>query len=164
MYPYEGMFLVDPAQHGSDPEGVEGTVKGLLEKHGAKIHDFERWDERKLAYEIKGHKRGVYLLSHFEIPGDNVVEFNNDCRITDCILRQMLVRLEDEIPVYLEKSAQYHEKMREDQEARRSRREDGDSRESRDSKEPRQPAGAASGSGGSGESESKTPAKASEDG
>ena len=33
---------------------------------------------------------------------------------------------DDEIPVHLEKNAQYYEKMREDQEARRSRREDGE--------------------------------------
>jgi small subunit ribosomal protein S6 len=126
MYPYEGMFLVDPVQHGADSDAVEGTVKGLLEKHGAKIQQFETWDERKLAYEIKGHRRGVYLLAHFEMPGESVAALHADCKLTESILRQMLVRLEDDIPTYLEKSAHYYEKMRSDQEMRRSgRREDG---------------------------------------
>jgi len=126
MYPYEAMFLVNPVMHGADPEGTEKSVTGLLEKHGAKLHDFEKWDERKLAYEIKGHKRGIYFLSHFEIPGENLVEFQADCRITESILRQMLIRLDDEIPVHLEKSAKYYDKMREDQEARRGRRDEED--------------------------------------
>ena len=125
MYPYEGMFLVDPTMYAADSEAVETTVKGLLEKHGAKIVQFERWDERKLAYEIKGHGRGVYLLAHFEMPGINVDAVRRETRIIECILRQMIIRLEDDIPTYLEKSAKYAETMKEDQEARRLRREEG---------------------------------------
>ena len=129
MYPYEGMILVDPVQHAADSEAVEKTVKDLLEKHGAKIHDFEKWDERKLAYEIKGHKGGVYLLTRLEMPGEGVDEFRRECMITECILRQLMIRLEDDIPGHLERSAAYYEKMKEDQEMRR-----GDSRDSRDSR------------------------------
>ncbi len=125
MYPYEAMFLVDPVVHGNDPDGTESKIRGLLEKHGAQLHDFERWDERKLAYEIKGHKRGIYLLSRFLIPGGNLPEFEADCRINETILRQMLIRLDDDIPTFIEKSAAYYEKMKEDAEARRGRREDG---------------------------------------
>ena len=125
MYPYEGMFLVDPTMYAADPDAVEATVKGLLEKHGAKIAQFERWDERKLAYEIGGHGRGVYLLTYFEMPGENLDALRRETRIIDAIVRQLVIRLEDEIPVHLEKSAKYAEIMKEDQEARRLRREEG---------------------------------------
>lgn len=133
MYPYEAMFLVDPVKHGEDPTAVEKTVTGLLEKHGARIQQFERWDERKLAYEIKGHKRGVYLLSLFEMPGSNVVELNRDCELAEPILRQLVIRLDSDIPSYLEQCAKYQEKMREDQESRRSGRRDEEERESDES-------------------------------
>ena len=126
MYPYEGMFLVDPTMYAADAEAVETTVKGLLDKHDAKVAQFERWDERKLAYEIDGHGRGVYLLTHFEMPGVNVDALRRETRIIECILRQMIVRLDDDIPTFLEKSAKYAETMKEDQEARRLRREEGD--------------------------------------
>ena len=139
MYPYEGMFLVDPNLHAADSEAVENTVKGLLEKHGAKIQQFERWDERKLAYEINGHKRGIYLLTYFEMPGENVDAMRRETRIIEPILRQMVIRLEDDIPTYLEKSAAYYEKMKEDQEARRSRREEQEMAGGRDA--PRAPVG-----------------------
>ena len=128
MYPYEGMFLLDPVMHTADPEAVEKTVTDLLEKHGAKIHKTERWEERRLAYEIKGHKRGVYLLTYFEMPGSGVDPMRRETRIVETILRQMVVRLPWDIETYLEKSAQYQEKMREDQEGRRGERDrDGDS-------------------------------------
>jgi small subunit ribosomal protein S6 len=125
MYPYEGMFLVDPVLHAADPEGIEKKVSGLLEKHGAKIHQFERWDDRKLAYEIKGHKRGIYLLARFEMPGDGLNAMRREARIVECILRQLVLRLEEDIPTHLQKSAAYYDRMREDQEARRPGRRDG---------------------------------------
>ena len=122
MYPYEGMVLVDPTAHAEDPESVEGGVKALLEKHGAKIHQLQRWDERKLAYEIKGHKRGVYLLAYLEMPGENVDAFRKEAAITELILRQMLIRLETDIPTHLERAAQYEEKTKTDLDARRTDR------------------------------------------
>ena len=133
MYPYEGMFLVDPTMYAADPEAVETTVKGLLDKHGAKVAQFERWDERKLAYEINGHSRGVYILTHFEMPGPNVDAMCRETRIIESIVRQMIVRLEDDIPTHLEKSAKYYDTMREDQEQRRLRREEGTGDMGRDS-------------------------------
>jgi small subunit ribosomal protein S6 len=126
MHPYEGMFLVDPTLHTADTEAVENTVKGLLEKHGAKIVQFDRWDERKLAYDINGHKRGIYLLTYFEMPGENVDAMQRETRIIECIMRQLVVRLDYDIPTYLAKSEDYYEKMRAEQEARRSRRDEQD--------------------------------------
>jgi len=122
MYPYEGMFLLDPVAHAADPEGVEKQVQTLLAKHGAKIHDFARWDDRKLAYEIKGHKRGIYVLSRFEMPGPGVDALRKDCRITETILRNLIIRLDRDIPSYLEMSARYQDKMKADAEARRNER------------------------------------------
>jgi small subunit ribosomal protein S6 len=129
MYPYEAMFLVDPVKHGEDPAGTEKVVSGLLEKHGAKIRQFEKWDDRKLAFEIKGHKRGVYLLALFEMPGEHVNALRHDCELTESILRQLVVRLDTDIPAYLEQCAKYQEKMREEQESRRAARREDEERE-----------------------------------
>jgi len=129
MYPYEGMFLIDPVAHAASPESVEKAVQGLLEKHGAKIHRFERWDERKLAYQVKGHKRGVYLLAYFDLPGGNVDPLRKECRITEVILRQLLLRLEEDVPAYLERLAKYYDKVKVDTEARRSDRDRSSRRE-----------------------------------
>jgi small subunit ribosomal protein S6 len=133
------MFLVDPTLHAADSEAVENTVRKLLEKHGAKIHKFERWDERKLAFEIQGHKRGVYVLTYFEMPGANVDAMRRETRIIEPILRQMVIRLDDDIDTYLEKSASYYEIMKEEAEARRNRREESDGFGGRDA--PRAPYG-----------------------
>ena len=118
MYPYEGMFLLDPVAHAADPESTEKIVSDLIAKHGGKIEQSERWDERKLAYEIQGHKRGVYVLTYFTMPGLGVDAMNRESRIIEPILRQLIIRLDDDIPASLAKNAQYYDKLREDQAGR----------------------------------------------
>jgi small subunit ribosomal protein S6 len=129
MYPYEAMFLVDPVKHAEDAAATEKVVSQLLEKHGAKMHSFERWDERKLAYEIAGHKRGVYLLARFEMPGGNLRSLRDDCELTETILRQLVLRLDTDIPTYLAQCAKYQEKTREEMESRRIARREDEERE-----------------------------------
>lgn len=129
MYPYEAMFLVDPVKHTEDAAATEKVVSALLEKHGAKVHKFERWDERKLAYDIKGHKRGIYLLSLFEMPGKNLRALRDDCELTETILRQLILRLDTDIPTYLAQCAKYQEKTREEMESRRAARREDEDRE-----------------------------------
>lgn len=129
MYPYEAMFLVDPVKHTEDAAATEKVVSSLLEKHGAKVQQFERWDERKLAYDIRGHKRGVYLLALFEMPGENVRPLRDDCELTEAILRQLILRLDTDIPTYLAQIARYQEKTREEMESRRAARREDDERD-----------------------------------
>jgi len=126
MYPYEAMFLVDPVKHGEDADGTEKVVSTLLDKHGAKVTRFERWDDRKLAYDIRGHKRGIYLLALFEMPGNNVSALRDDCELNETILRQLILRLDTDIPTYLAQCARYQEKTREELESRRAARRDDD--------------------------------------
>ena len=57
---YECLFLLDPTKTAADMEGVRNTLNGTLEKYGAEVIASRKWDDRKLAYPIKGHKKGVY--------------------------------------------------------------------------------------------------------
>ena len=66
---YEGMFVLDDKRANENWDGVTKEVRGLLEKHGARLYNLERWDERRLAYRIKGRSRGVYVLTGFLAPG-----------------------------------------------------------------------------------------------
>ena len=62
---YEAMFLLDNTAATADFEGTAAQVDKILEKHGAELVQKEKWDERKLAYEIKGHRRATYYLVYF---------------------------------------------------------------------------------------------------
>ena len=58
---YEGMFLFPQSATANLQEAID-HLKEILEKVGATIINFRKWDDRRLAYEIDGNKRGVYFL------------------------------------------------------------------------------------------------------
>ena len=87
---YECLFLLDPTKTASDMDGVKGQLHGTLEKHGAEILASRKWDDRKLAYPIKGHKKGVYYLTYFKAESKRISELEHDFRLSEVILRHMV--------------------------------------------------------------------------
>jgi len=88
---YEGMFLFESREK-ADWEPYRDHALALLERHGAKVLRHERWAERKLAYEIKKVRRGIYFLTYFEADTDAIDTIRRDATLSDKILRVMIVR------------------------------------------------------------------------
>lgn len=96
MRRYEGMFLFDSSV-ARDWEAIEQEVHRLCNRIGAELLVCVKYDERKLAYEIKRRKRGTYVLTYFEAAPDRIVDLERDARLSELILR-LLVLQADEVP------------------------------------------------------------------
>ena len=90
---YEGMFLLDNRQANRDWEGSLGSVKAVIEKHGGEILRCDKWGERRLAYEVEGHRRGTYVLAYFNAEGDAVNRIYRDCELSELILRVLMLQV-----------------------------------------------------------------------
>ncbi len=101
---YEGMFLMDNRQANRDWEGSLEKVKGILTKHGAEIVRCDKWGERKLAYEIKGRRRGTYVLAYFNATGTVANEVYRECELSEMFLRAMVVKVDKVAPEELLKA------------------------------------------------------------
>jgi small subunit ribosomal protein S6 len=86
---YEAMFLF-PASAGTEVEKSINAVKAMIEKHEGKVLVAKKWDERKLAYELLGQKRGVYIISYFTAPGPAVGAIERDVNLSEDILRVLI--------------------------------------------------------------------------
>ena len=93
---YEGLFLF-PQTAGADLQGCADHVSDLLERAGATVRTLAKWDERRMAFEIKGSKRGIYFLAYFDVPNDRLVGLERDCNLSERLLRAMVTRA-DHIP------------------------------------------------------------------
>src|ERR1700733_15448322 len=71
MKTYEAMFLLPPAAATEQEKSLQ-LVRGIVERHSGKILVIKKWDERKLAYEMNGQKRGLYIIVYFTAPGPAV--------------------------------------------------------------------------------------------
>jgi len=88
---YEAMFLF-PQAASADMNGAMDHIKEVLSKGEATLHSLVKWDERRLAYDIDGNKRGVYFLSRFTADTRKVKEIERDCRLSEKMLRSLIVR------------------------------------------------------------------------
>jgi small subunit ribosomal protein S6 len=97
MAVYEGMFILDPGKYGRDPGGLAQQINDLIAQFGGTVLAARLWDERKLAYPIKGHKKGTYWLTYFRMPGNNLTGFERQCEITEEIVRKLVLKVDDRI-------------------------------------------------------------------
>lgn len=95
MAVYEGMFILDPGRYARDPGTVSQQISDLIVQHGGTVLAARLWDERKLAYPIKGQKKGIYWLTYFTMPGESLTQLERQCEINDDILRKLVLRVDD---------------------------------------------------------------------
>ncbi|TVM04090.1 MAG: 30S ribosomal protein S6 [Candidatus Brocadia sp. WS118] len=89
---YEGLFLLDNAHASLEWDTVVKHIHDILQKNGAEILKTEKWGEKKLAYKIKGHKRGTYLLIHFNAKYSAIPAIKRDFQLSDYIVRSLIVK------------------------------------------------------------------------
>lgn len=94
---YEGMFILDSNRFGRDHEMVSGQIPAMIEKLGGEILVSRLWEERRLAYPIKGQRKGAYWLTYFRLDSERLAELNRQCQITDDILRVLFLKVNPRI-------------------------------------------------------------------
>jgi len=100
---YEAMFLIDSSKAASDWDSVETGIKNILKRADAEIVSLKKWDERRLAYEIKGHSRGTYILCYFKADGEKVPAIERGVRLSEQIIRVLILCAEGRKKEYIEK-------------------------------------------------------------
>ena len=92
MNTYEGMFLF-PQIASSDLKAAQEHVEYLIGRGEGEIISLAKWDERRLAYEIKGNRRGLYFLTYFKATGEGAIEIERrQVNLSEQLLRAMILK------------------------------------------------------------------------
>lgn len=94
MNKYESIIIVNPKVEEEGLKELEEKFTGLINENG-KVKSVENMGKKKLAYDIKKNKEGTYMLFNFEAKPDSIEELERVYRITDEILKFIVVRKED---------------------------------------------------------------------
>ncbi|MEI8196024.1 MAG: 30S ribosomal protein S6 [Phycisphaerae bacterium] len=89
---YEALFLLNASYATGSWDAAKGEVEHILHRANAEILHVRKWDERRLAYEIKGNKRGVYVLAFFKCEGPKVAGIERDVQLSENILRVLVLK------------------------------------------------------------------------
>ncbi len=95
MNRYETVFIINPNVE-------EAGIKELIQKfsdlinNAGKVENVEEMGKRKLAYEIKKNKEGYYVVINFEAQPELIKELERIYRITDEVIKFIVVRKDEE--------------------------------------------------------------------
>ena len=88
---YEGLFIFDSDLYAKGSDEVSSQVANLVEQLGGEVLLSRLWDERKLAYPIKGHRRGTYWLAYFRTDPSTVKDLSRQFQLSGSILRFLIL-------------------------------------------------------------------------
>jgi small subunit ribosomal protein S6 len=91
------MFLLDTNKVAGDVNTASQQLHGILERNHAEVLASRPWDERRLAYPIRNHKKGLYYLVYFRSEGKNIVGIERDIALNEMILRMMILNIEPKL-------------------------------------------------------------------
>jgi small subunit ribosomal protein S6 len=91
------MFLLDPTKVAGDVPAAAQQLHGILERNHAEILASRPWDERRLAYSMGTHKKGLYYLMYFRADAKTLVNIEHDCKLTESILRLLVLRIDPKL-------------------------------------------------------------------
>ena len=94
MNKYESVIIINPSL---EDEAIKNTVKSfedLINKEG-KVLETNEVGRKKLAYEIKKNSEGYYVVLNFEANPNLVAELERVYRITDEVIKFIVVRDND---------------------------------------------------------------------
>ncbi len=92
MRDYEVLYIVRADLDDDKVQDIVKRVNTLIEKAGGTLQRTNVWGKRKLAYDVKHQREGSYILQDFEIGQDRIPELEAALKITEEVLRHLVVR------------------------------------------------------------------------
>lgn len=96
MRPYEAMVVLRPALEEAARETLLNRLTSVITDEGGELTHVDQWGKRRLAYVINDHIEGFYVVIKFQGSPGITTEMERIMRISDAVLRFLVVR--DEAP------------------------------------------------------------------
>lgn len=97
MTKYELLYIIRPNIDDAAKTALVERFDKILTDNGATIESSKDWEKRRLAYEIKKFREGIYHLVNLEAESTAAAlsEFDRLAKINEDILRHMIVIVEE---------------------------------------------------------------------
>jgi len=93
---YETLMILNADLGAEGTEALVQKARDYVSQDGGRILKTERWGVRDLAFELKGHRKGYYLLLEYAAAKVGT-EFDRKLNLIDSIVKFQTVKLAEEI-------------------------------------------------------------------
>ena len=90
---YEALVIFDSNRFARDRTVLPKEFEEMITSGGGEVLISRLWEERKLAYPIRGQRKGTYWLVYFRSDPSHIQQINRQCEINDGILRQLVLKI-----------------------------------------------------------------------
>ena len=96
---YELVYIVTPDASEAQVGELHTQIEQIVQRFQGTFDKTENWGRRKLAYEIGHHREGVYVVETITGSGELMKEIDRRLRVTDLVIRHLVVRVDEELQV-----------------------------------------------------------------
>lgn len=99
MRTYELLFIVQPQLEDEELEALIEQVRQVITNNGGEVIRAESMGRQRLAYAIRKRTEGFYVLAHAKMERTAILELERFLKLSEDVLRHMLIRLDETINV-----------------------------------------------------------------
>ena len=90
---YEAMIIFDSNRFARERAGLPAEIEKMITEGKGEVLVSRLWEERRLAYPIKGQRKGTYWLIYFRGPSSMLTSLNRQWELHDGILRHLVLKI-----------------------------------------------------------------------
>ena len=94
MHIYENIVILNASLSDEEIDGAAGKIKDLITNSGGEVLKTDMWGRRKLAYEIKKHKKGFYVLFLFKAPSSLIKKLEDYYKVFEPVVKFLVIKLD----------------------------------------------------------------------
>ncbi len=96
---YEILFIIRPDVPEEEIDASIEPLKNVITASGGVVDKVDKWGKRKLAYRVRKHREGYYVLLQFstEKGSETVKELERRLRVSDTVIKFLTVRIDEEL-------------------------------------------------------------------
>ena len=92
---YELVLVLDPEIEDEQVSAAIDRMTQFVASRGGEVTEVNPWGKRRLSYPIKKRSEGNYVVTHFRIEPSQTAELEANLRLSEEVLRHLLVKTED---------------------------------------------------------------------
>ncbi|NUN08249.1 MAG: 30S ribosomal protein S6 [Ignavibacteriaceae bacterium] len=91
---YETAVIINAALEDSAVEAEITKIQDMIVSFGGTIVDLDKWGRKRLAYQIKKHKIGYYVIYRYDAPTEAVAKIERLLRLNESLVRFLTIKLD----------------------------------------------------------------------
>ena len=95
MREYEAIFILAPTLDEEQTQTIIDSLSQAAEERGAEVANVDRWGRRRLAFPVKKHKDGQFVIFTLRADSNDAVrELERRVKVSDSVIRFLTIRVD----------------------------------------------------------------------